>query len=64
MTDVVTIRMRFIGGQTHAEIDVLVDPNISVEVAVDVARAVVRRVRSLGNMSFVRVFTHPSGTEA
>ncbi len=58
---VLTIKTRRLGPASHAEIDILVDPDLSVEAARDVVASVVDRVRArVEDMDQVRVYAHPS----
>lgn len=66
---ILAIKTRYLGATAHADIDIVVDPDISVEVAREIANGVVDRVRSIVNeVNSVRVFPHParetSGTNA
>ena len=58
---VLAIRSRMLGFVPHADIDILVDPDISIEAAQDVADSVTERVRmNVTKMGVVRVYAHPT----
>lgn len=58
---VLTIKTRRLGPAAHAEIDILVDPDLSVEAAQDVVASVVDRIRTkVEELDEVRVYTHPT----
>ena len=58
---ILAIRTRLLGLVPHADIDILVDPDISVEAAREISDSVAERIRvDVTKVGVVRVYAHPA----